>query len=74
MNSIILPPDLERRVDELARRSGKPTEELVRLALMQGIEDIEDAIAAEVVLDRIGKGKEGTETLSDVEARLGLAD
>lgn len=74
MNSIILPPDLERRVDELARRSGKPTDELVRLALVQGIEDIEDAIASEAVLDRIARGEEATESLSDVEARLGLAD
>ena len=47
MLALRLPPDLERRLDELARKTGRTKSFYARQAIIEHIEDLEDAYLAE---------------------------
>jgi len=47
MLALRLPPDVERRLDELARRTGRTKSFYAREAILEHIEDLEDAFLAE---------------------------
>lgn len=74
MLAIRLPIEIEARLDELAKRTGRSKTFYVREAILQHLDDLEDRYAAEQVVRRIRKGEEHTSTLDEVETRLGLAD
>ena len=46
MLALRLPPDLERRLDELARKTGRTKSFYAREAIIEHIEDLEDAYLA----------------------------
>ena len=60
MLAIRLPQAIEKRLEKLARRTGRTKSFYVREALRQHLEELEDAYKAERVLKRIGAGKQGT--------------
>jgi len=72
MLAIRLPPSIEKRLDRLARRTGRTKTFYVREALLEHLEDIEDLYLAEGALERIRNGKEQTIPLKDVMKRHGL--
>ena len=74
MLAIRLPPDIEARLERLARRTGRSKTFYAREAILEHLEDLEDLYLAEKVVQRIRKGEERVSTLEEVEARLGLAD
>ena len=74
MLAIRLPTEIEARLDELAKRTGRSKAFYVREAILQHLDDLEDRYAAEQVVQRIRNGEELTSTLDEVETRLGLAD
>ena len=74
MLAIRLPQDIERRLGELARRTGRTKTFYAREAILEHLDDLEDLYLAEEVLARIRNGQEATHTLDDVERELGLAD
>jgi RHH-type transcriptional regulator, rel operon repressor / antitoxin RelB len=74
MLAIRLSPDLEKRLDELSKRTGRTKSFYAREAIITHLEDLEDIYMAEAVLERIRKGEEHTYTLDEVGKRLGLAD
>ena len=74
MLAIRLPTEIEARLDELAKRTGRSKTFHVREAILQHLDDLEDRYAAEQVVQRIRNGEELTSTLDEVETRLGLAD
>ena len=74
MLAIRLPEDVENRLGALAKRTGRSKTFYAREAILEHLETLEDIYLAEKVIKRIKSGKEKVHTLSEVEARLGLAD
>jgi RHH-type rel operon transcriptional repressor/antitoxin RelB len=74
MLAIRLPLAIEKRLEKLARRTGRTKSFYVREALLQHLEDLEDLYLAERVLERIQDGEERTISLKDVLKRHGLED
>jgi RHH-type rel operon transcriptional repressor/antitoxin RelB len=54
MLTLRLPPDMEKRLDRLARNAGRTKSALAREAILRHIEDIEDFYLAEYRLRRGG--------------------
>jgi RHH-type rel operon transcriptional repressor/antitoxin RelB len=72
MLAIRLPASIEKRLEELARRTGRTKAYYAREAILQHLDDLEDVSMAERVLDRIRKGEERTIPLEDVVKRHGV--
>jgi len=74
MLAIRLPQSIEKRLEKLARRTGRTKTFYAREAILKHIEDLEDVYAAEKVLERVRAGKEKTHSLDEIAKRLGLDD
>ncbi|MDR3677874.1 MAG: DUF6290 family protein [Acidobacteriota bacterium] len=72
MLAIRLPPTIEKRLERLARRTGRTKTFYVREALLEHLEDMEDVYLAEAALERIRTGEAKTIPLKDVMKRHGL--
>lgn len=72
MLAIRLPQSIERRLERLARRTGRTKTYYVREAILEHLEDIEDLYLAEGALERIRSRKEQTIPLKDVVKRHGV--
>jgi RHH-type transcriptional regulator, rel operon repressor / antitoxin RelB len=70
MLAIRLPEDIETRLGHLAQETGLTKTALVREAILEHIDDLEDYFLAEA---RARKNRK-TISLEDVERELGLAD
>lgn len=69
MLGIRLDPALERRLERLAKRTGRSKSHYAREAIRQYLEDREDYLLGLSVLER----DEPTISLKELERRLGLA-
>lgn len=72
--SIRLPDDIERRLDFLARTTGRTKAFYTREMILEKIDDIEDYYLAADALERVRKGAETTFTANEVRKDLGLED
>ena len=72
--SIRIAPDIEKRLEDLAARTGRTKAYYLRELIRNGLDDVEDYYLAADVLERVRKGEEPVTSLSDVERKLGLAD
>jgi len=72
MLAIRLPQSIERRLEKLAKRTGRTKSYYAREAILQHIEDLEDLYLAERALDRIRNDDEVTIPLEDVLKRHGM--
>ena len=72
--SIRLPDDIERRLDFLARQTGRTKAFYIREMILGNIDDTEDYYLAADVLERVRKGKEATFTTGEMRKDLGLED
>jgi len=72
MLAIRLPESIEKRLEKLARRTGRTKTYYVREAILQHLEDIEDVYLAERALERIRSGKARTIPLKDAIKRHGM--
>jgi len=72
MLAIRLPQSIEKRLEKLARRTGRTKTYYVRQAILEHLEDLEDMYLAERALDRIRSGEEQTIPLKNVMKRHGL--
>jgi RHH-type transcriptional regulator, rel operon repressor / antitoxin RelB len=72
MLAIRLPQSIEKRLEKLARRTGRTKTFYVREAILQHLDDLEDAYLAHQVLNRIRRGEERSVPLSEVMKRHGL--
>jgi len=66
-----LPEDVEARLDELARRTGRSKSYYAREAIIEHIEELEELYLAEAEVEDIRKGSR-TYRLEEVEKELGL--
>jgi RHH-type rel operon transcriptional repressor/antitoxin RelB len=74
MLAIRLPQSIEKRLEKLARRTGRTKTFYVREAILKHLDDLEDVYLAEQILERIGSGDEQTIPLEDAMKRHGLED
>ena len=72
MLAIRLPQSIEKRLDKLARRTGRTKTYYVREAILEHLEEIEDLYLAKGALERIRSGEERTIPLKQVMKRHGL--
>lgn len=70
--SIRLPEEIERRLDELAERTGRTKAFYIRELILSHIEDLEDYYLAAEVVERLRKGQERTYTAREIKKDLGL--
>ena len=66
MLALRLPSEIEKRLDELARRTGRTKSFYAREAILRHIEDLEDYLLAQRRLRRVGN----TIVLDDLEEEL----
>ena len=71
MLALRLPADVESRLEELARRTGRTKSYYAREAIVAHLAELEELYLAEAELEEIRKGAR-TYPLSDVERELGL--
>ena len=74
MLAIRLPAEIEARLENLAKSTGRTKTFYAREAILEYLEDMEDLYLAEQVLADIQAGRSKTYTLEEVKNRLGLAD
>ena len=74
MLAVRLPESIEKRLERLARRTGRTKTYYAREAILKHIQDLEDVYKAERILERVRAGKERTHTLDEAAKRLGLDD
>jgi len=74
MLAIRLPESIEKRLDRLAKRTGRTKTFYAREAILAHLEDLEDLYQAERNLDRIRSGKDRPIPLDEVSERHGLED
>jgi RHH-type rel operon transcriptional repressor/antitoxin RelB len=72
--SIQIPAELNKRLEELARKSGRAKGEYLIEALDIAVGDLEDYYSAAEVLKRVRSGEEKTYSLDEVRKELGLED
>jgi RHH-type rel operon transcriptional repressor/antitoxin RelB len=74
MLAIRLPAEIERRLEELARKTGRTKTYYARAAILEHLVDLEDVHLAERRYGALIAGKSKTTSLDDAERALGLAD
>jgi RHH-type rel operon transcriptional repressor/antitoxin RelB len=72
MLAIRLPRSIERRLEKLARRTGRTKTYYVREAILEHLGDLEDLYLAEGALERIHSGEEQAIPLKNVMKRHGV--
>lgn len=72
MLGIRLPKEIEQRLDALAERTGRTKTYYARVAILEYLEDMEDAYLAETRLADLKAGKSHTVPLEEVMKRYGL--
>ena len=70
--SIRLEPELERRLDHLAARTGRTKAYYLRELVRNGLDDLEDYYLAAATMERVRKGEEKTYAAGEVRRDLGL--
>jgi RHH-type transcriptional regulator, rel operon repressor / antitoxin RelB len=74
MLAIRLPQSVEKRLEKLARRTGRTKSFYAREAILQHLEDLEDLYLAERALERIRNGEDDAIPLEEVMKRHGMED
>jgi RHH-type rel operon transcriptional repressor/antitoxin RelB len=72
MLAIRLPQSIERRLEKLARRTGRTKTFYAREAILEYLEEMEDLYLAERTLERIRRGEERTIPLKGAMKRHDL--
>ncbi len=72
MLAIRLSPELEARLEALAKRTGRTKTYYAREAIEQHLEDLEDIYDAEQALERIRSGESETIPLEELIKKYGL--
>lgn len=72
MLAIRLPQSIEKRLERLARRTGRTKTYYARVAIVEHLDDLEDLYLAEEALERIRRGEERTIPLKNALKRHGM--
>jgi RHH-type transcriptional regulator, rel operon repressor / antitoxin RelB len=74
MLAIRLPEAIEKRLDALAKETGRTKSFYVREAILEHLDDLEDLYIAEKRLADIRAGRSTTVSLEEVMKRYGMVD
>jgi RHH-type transcriptional regulator, rel operon repressor / antitoxin RelB len=74
MLAIRLPATIEKRLDHLAKRTGRTKTYYAREAILQYLDDLEDVYLAEKELQAVRSGRSRTVPLGKIMRRYGLED
>ena len=74
MLAIRLPEEIGKRLDELAKQTGRTKSFYVRQAILEQLDDLEDIYFAEQELADIRAGRVKTVPLEEVIKDLGMVD
>lgn len=74
MLAIRLPESIEKRLDALAKETGRTKSFYVREAILEHLDDLEDIYLAEKELAEIRAGRAKTTPLEEVMKEYGLVD
>ena len=74
MISMRLTPDLEARLDALAKRTGRTKTFYVRQAVIEHLDDIEDAYLADERMADLQSGQSELISFEEMARRYGLED
>ena len=74
MLAIRLPQTIEKRLEKLARRTGRTKTYYVREAILEHLDDLEDIYIAEKELAEIRAGRDSSVSLEEVMKRYGMVD
>ncbi|MBI5770543.1 MAG: CopG family transcriptional regulator [Verrucomicrobia bacterium] len=72
MVTLRLPPSLERKLAREAKKRGRTKTALAQEAVVDLLQDAEDAREADAVMARIARGEERVHSSADVKRALGL--
>ncbi len=72
MLALRLPKSLERRLDRLARKTGRTKSYYAKQAITQFLEDREDYLMGLAELEKLERGEEIPVSLDELQRRLGL--
>lgn len=72
--SVRLDAEFEKRLDLLAKKTGRTKAYYLREIIERGIVEMEDYYLAADVLERVRKGEEKTHSAAEVRKDLGLDD
>lgn len=72
MLALRLPPEIEARLDALAKRTGRSKSFYARQAILEHLDDMEDIFLAEKRLEELRKGEADTVPLSELMTRYGV--
>lgn len=72
MLAIRLPPEVEARLDALAKATGRTKTFYARAAILEHLDNLEDLYLAEKELTAIRAGKSKTVPLAEVMKRYGM--
>lgn len=72
--SVRLSSELEHRLDQLAKVTGRSRAYYVREAIETHLDDLEDIYLADQAMEDLRAGRSHRHSLSEVEAELGLDD
>ena len=74
MLALHLPPEIEARLDELAKRTGRSKSFYAHQAILEHLDDLEDIYIAEQRREELLKGDSETVPLVELMARYGMED
>ena len=72
--SIKIPTELDELLTFVSKKQDRSKSSLVRLAVQEYLEDIEDAMIGEEVLNKIEKGKAGFTSFEDLKKKIGYVE
>lgn len=70
--SIRLPDDIEKRLEALARKTGRTKSYYIREMILEKIDDLEDYYLAADRAERIRQGRQSVSSSKQVREELGL--
>lgn len=74
MLAIRLPPEIEARLEALARRTGRSKSYYARAAILDHLDDLEDLYLAERRLEDLRAGRSDAVAMAELMQRHGLGD
>ena len=74
MLAVNLPADIERRLEDLSRKTGRSKDDYAREAIVEYLDDLEDAGLAAERFEELKAGKTRTISLSDLMKTHGVDD
>jgi RHH-type rel operon transcriptional repressor/antitoxin RelB len=72
MLALRLPAEIEARLDDLAKRTGRSKSFYAREAILEHLDDLEDIYVAEQRMEEYRRGESDAISLADVMAKHGV--